>query len=228
MQTHELAQLNIASMKEPLESPSMADFVVNLDRINALAEAADGFVWRLQTDEGDATAVRPLGAQTLVNLSVWRDVAALKDYVYKTAHAQIMRRRQEWFDRMGEAYVVLWWVPVGHRPGVDEAMDKLRVLRSVGPSAQAFNFKQSFAPPQADLEPKEGAASATLGDKVKGPASYFPSIEKTYGKPVAHWLAILAAAGERKHMEYVALLKSAHQLGHGHANALVAYFLAQK
>jgi hypothetical protein len=144
MQIHQLAQLNIATMRESLESPLMADFVDNLDRINALAESADGFVWRLQTDAGDATQVRPLGAQTLVNLSVWRDVASLKDYVYKTAHAQIMRRRQEWFDRMDEASLVLWWVPVGHRPGIDEAVDKLRLLRSVGPSAQAFNFKNSL------------------------------------------------------------------------------------
>jgi hypothetical protein len=227
MQTHELAQLNIASMKEPLESPSMADFVANLDRINALAEASDGFVWRLQTDEGDATAVRPLGAQTLVNVSVWRDVAALKDYVYTTAHAQIMRRRQEWFDRMGETSLVLWWVPLGHRPGIDEAMEKLTLLRSVGPSAQAFNFKQSFAPPQAVLEPKVGVASAPLGAKVKGPASYFPSIEKTYGMPITHWLAVLEGLGQRKHMEYVAHLKSEYQLGHGHANALVAHFLAR-
>lgn len=107
MPTHHLAQLNIAAMKEPLDSPSMADFVNNLDRINALADAAEGFVWRLQTQEGDATAVQPLGDQTLINLSVWRDVSTLKDYVYKTAHAEVMRRRKEWFERMGETQLVL-------------------------------------------------------------------------------------------------------------------------
>ena len=108
MPTHQLAQLNIATMKEPLESPSMADFVNNLERINALADTAEGFVWRLQTQDGDATAVQPLGDKTLVNLSVWRDVATLKDYVYKTAHADIMRRRKEWFDRMEDSHLVLW------------------------------------------------------------------------------------------------------------------------
>ena len=94
MSGFELAQLNIAVMKAPLESPLMSDFVANLDRINALAESSDGFVWRLQTDEGNATALRPLGENTLVNLSVWRDVDALQNYAYKSAHADIMRRRK--------------------------------------------------------------------------------------------------------------------------------------
>ena len=97
MSAYELAQLNIALMKEPLESPRMADFVANLERINALAESSPGFVWRLQTDEGDATALRPLGEDTLVNLSVWKDVASLNKYVYQSAHVEIMRRRKEWF-----------------------------------------------------------------------------------------------------------------------------------
>jgi len=149
MPTHQLAQLNIATMKEPLESPSMADFVNNLERINALADKAEGFVWRLQTQDGDATAVQPLGDKTLVNLSVWRDVATLKDYVYKTAHADIMRRRKEWFDRMEDSHLVLWWVPVGHRPSVEEAIARLELLRASGASAQAFGFSQSFPPPQA-------------------------------------------------------------------------------
>ena len=93
--------------------------------------------------------MQPLGDKTLVNLSVWRDVATLKDYVYKTAHADIMRRRKEWFDRMEDSHLVLWWVPVGHRPNVDEAIARLDMLRAIGPSAQAFSFSQSFPPPQA-------------------------------------------------------------------------------
>ena len=103
MSAYELAQLNIALMKEPLESPRMADFVANLDRINALAESSPGFVWRLKTEEGNATALRPLGEDTLVNVSVWRDVASLNKYVYGSAHVEIMRRRKEWFERMREA-----------------------------------------------------------------------------------------------------------------------------
>ena len=150
MPPFELAQLNIALMNELLESPVMAEFVANLDRINALAEASAGFVWRLQTEEGDATALRPLGENTLVNLSVWRDVESLQNYAYKSAHADIMRRRKEWFDRMAEAYLVLWWIPEGHRPDMAEATVRLELLRRIGPSAEAFTFRQSFAPPAVD------------------------------------------------------------------------------
>jgi hypothetical protein len=150
MANYELAQLNIAVMKEPLESPSMADFVANLDRINALAESSPGFVWRLQTDEGDATALRPLGDNVLVNMSVWRDVASLNDYVYKSAHVEIMRRRKEWFDRMSEAHMVLWWVPAGYRPTITDAAQKLSLLREKGPCADAFTFRRPFPPPGAE------------------------------------------------------------------------------
>jgi hypothetical protein len=146
---YELAQLNIALMKEPLDSPRMGDFVANLDRINALAESSPGFVWRLQTEEGDATALRPLGEDTLVNISVWRDVASLNKYVYESAHVEIMRRRKEWFERMREAYVVLWWVPNGHRPTIPEAIARLELLRAKGPTTDAFTFRRAFLPPDA-------------------------------------------------------------------------------
>jgi hypothetical protein len=146
---YELAQLNIATMKEPLESPVMADFVANLDRINALAETSPGFVWRLQTEEGDATALRPMGENVLVNMSVWRDVASLNNFVYKTAHVEIMRRRREWFERMSQAYVVLWWVRQGHRPAIAEAGAKLELLSQHGPTAEAFTFQKAFPAPDA-------------------------------------------------------------------------------
>ena len=149
MSWYELAQLNIARMKAPLESPTMADFVANLDRINALAESSPGFVWRLQTEEGDATALRPLGEDTLVNVSVWRDVQSLNSYVYRSAHVEVMRRRKEWFELTREAYVVLWWVPRGHRPDVSEAIAKLEVLRAKGPTPEAFTFRRAFAAPDA-------------------------------------------------------------------------------
>lgn len=153
MQIYELAQLNIAIMRDPLESPEMIDFVANLDRINALAESSVGFVWRLQTEEGDATALRPLGDMTLVNLSVWSNLAALSDYVYKSAHVEIMRRRKEWFDRMEEAHLVLWWVPAGQRPTMLEAMTRLNLLRTQGATEQAFNFRTPFPPPGATESP---------------------------------------------------------------------------
>ena len=155
---YELAQLNIAIMREPLESPTMADFVANLDRINALAECSPGFVWRLKTDGGDATALRPLGERTLVNMSVWRDVESLNEYVYRSDHVEIMRRRTEWFERLREAYTVLWWVDEGHRPDVQEAVAKLEVLRAQGPTAEAFTFRRAFPPPGA-LEPRRAFAS---------------------------------------------------------------------
>jgi hypothetical protein len=149
MHTHQLAQLNIATLREPLDSPLMADFVANLDRINALAESSPGFVWRFQTAEGDATAVRPLGDRTLINLSVWANRESLHQFVYKTDHASIMRRRKEWFIPMQEAYMVLWWVPQGHRPTVDEAVERLQLLRQHGPSPKAFTLRHSFTWPES-------------------------------------------------------------------------------
>jgi hypothetical protein len=149
MSRYELAQLNIAKMKGPLDSPLLADFVSSLDRINALADTSAGFVWRLQTTEGDATAMRPLGEDTLVNMSVWRDVAALRNYVYRSGHVDVMRRRKEWFEHMAAAFVVLWWVPKGHRPTIQEAISKLELLRSAGPSENAFTFRQAYPQPDA-------------------------------------------------------------------------------
>lgn len=152
MSAYELAQLNIASMKAPLDSPVMAEFVANLDRINALAENSPGYVWRLKTDEGNATALRPFGDDALVNLSVWQDVGSLRAFVFSTDHVQIMRRRAEWFERMGEAYVVLWWVPAGHRPTIAEAKERLEHLRQHGPTERAFAFRSAHPAPDTRIE----------------------------------------------------------------------------
>ena len=150
MSRYHLAQLNVGIIKEPLESPVMADFVNNLDRINTLAEASPGFVWRLQTEEGNATALRPTEDENfLVNMSVWEDADSLSQFVFKSAHVEIMRRRREWFERMVDAYLVLWWVPKGHVPTVDEALAKLARLREHGPSPEAFTFRTAFPPPDA-------------------------------------------------------------------------------
>ncbi|MFI8581227.1 DUF3291 domain-containing protein [Ectopseudomonas khazarica] len=147
MSVHHLAQLNIAAMKAPLESVEMADFVANLERINTLAEAAPGFVWRLQDEAGDATAIRPFGDEVLVNMSVWQDVQSLSDYVYKSAHTEMLKRRREWFGRIEQAHQVLWWVPSGHRPDVAEAAERLAHLREHGATAHAFTFRHAFAAP---------------------------------------------------------------------------------
>ncbi|ERH50639.1 hypothetical protein O203_11955 [Ectopseudomonas chengduensis] len=147
MSAYHLAQLNIAWMKTPLESPEMADFVANLERINALAEGSPGYVWRLQDEAGDATAIRPFGDEVLVNMSVWHDVQSLSDYVYKSAHTEMLKRRREWFERVEQAHQVLWWVPAGHRPSVVEASERLAHLREDGATAQAFTFRHAFAAP---------------------------------------------------------------------------------
>ncbi|HJS39096.1 MAG TPA: DUF3291 domain-containing protein [Burkholderiales bacterium] len=150
MSAWHLAQLNIGIIKAPMDSPVMADFAANLDRINALAEATPGFVWRLQTEEGNATAIRPFENENLLlNMSVWRDVESLGKYVYHSAHVEIMRRRREWFEHMDEAFLVLWWVPQGHRPGVAEAVARLELLRAKGPTAEAFTFRHAFPAPDA-------------------------------------------------------------------------------
>jgi hypothetical protein len=150
MSVYELAQVNIAIIKAAMDSPVMADFAANLDRINALADRSPGFVWRLQTEDGDATAIRPFDNDNmLVNMSVWRDLESLHKYVYSSAHVDVMRRRREWFERMPEASLVLWWVPKGHRPSVAEAIAKLEALRANGPSHGAFTFRQPFPAPDA-------------------------------------------------------------------------------
>ena len=162
MSAYELAQLNIGVIKGPIDSPVMADFVANLDRINALAERTPGFVWRLQTEEGNATAIRPYEDERVaVNMSVWRDVESLNKYVYSSEHVQIMRRRREWFEKMDQAFLVLWWVPRGHRPTIEEAKAKPEILRAKGPTAEAFTFRLAFPPP--DVEQAQPAVS--FGDE---------------------------------------------------------------
>lgn len=148
MSGYQLAQVNIGVIKGPMDSPVMADFAGNLDRVNALAESMPGFVWRLQTDDGDVTSIRPFENENmLVNMSVWRDIKALNDYVYRSAHVELMRRRKDWFERMDEAFLVLWWVPAGHRPTVAEAVVRLELLRAKGPTPEAFTFRHPFATP---------------------------------------------------------------------------------
>ncbi|WP_296270748.1 DUF3291 domain-containing protein [Pseudomonas sp. UBA6323] len=147
MSTYHLAQLNIALMTAPLESPQMADFVANLERINALAESSPGYVWRLQDEAGDATAIRPFGDDFLVNMSVWQDVQSLSDYVYKSAHTEMLKRRREWFERVEQMHQVLWWVPADHRPSVVEAAERLAHVREHGATEHAFTFRHAFAAP---------------------------------------------------------------------------------
>lgn len=143
-----LAQANIGRMRGPIDSPVMAGFVAQLDYINSVADRSPGFVWRLQTDEGDATAVEVFDDDTLLfNMSVWESIEDLHDYVYRSDHRVPLRDRKQWFERFDKPFIVLWWVPEGHIPTVREAEQKFESLWSRGPSPEAFTFKSSFPPP---------------------------------------------------------------------------------
>jgi hypothetical protein len=144
-----LAQVNIGRLRAPVDDPAIAEFVAGLDRINALADSAPGFVWRLQTEDGNATAIRPDPGDEMVaiNLSVWESVEALADFAYRSAHLAFLRRRAEWFERMASSYLAMWWIPAGTIPTVADAMDRVAHLDRHGPTPTAFTFRHRFAPP---------------------------------------------------------------------------------
>ncbi len=143
-----IAELNVVRMRaETLDDPLMHGFVSRLDEINALAERSPGFVWRLQTDEGDATAIRPFDDERiLVNLTVWESVEALDAYVYGSDHGELVRHGRDWFERASAPQIVLWWIPAGQLPTLDEAKKRLELLRARGPSEEAFSFARRFPP----------------------------------------------------------------------------------
>ncbi|MEU6802394.1 DUF3291 domain-containing protein [Streptomyces neyagawaensis] len=150
--TYELAQVNIARLKAPLDSPQLKDFVDALDPVNAAADAAPGFVWRLQSDSGNATDVPVLGDEWLIiNLTMWQDIDALTTFMYQGRHREMLSRRREWFERLAEAVTALWWVPAGHRPSVAEAEERLLHLRAHGPTPYAFTLRTTF--PAGPAEP---------------------------------------------------------------------------
>jgi hypothetical protein len=148
MANYHIAQINIGRAKGPVEDPMMAGFMTRLDDLNTLADRSPGFVWRLQTLEGNATYFRPYehDDRILLNMSVWATIDALRHYVYKTAHAEMLRHREEWFERFAGIYLALWWVPVGHIPGIDEAKKRLAHLDQYGPTQFAFTFKTMVQP----------------------------------------------------------------------------------
>lgn len=147
MTDHHLALLNVGRIREPLDTPAMAGFTEALEPINALADASPGFVWRLTDgDAGDATSIRPYGDDLLVNLSVWESRETLWNFTYRTEHLELLRRRREWFVRVDEPIIVLWWVPAGHRPTVGEALRRLERLRRDGAGPEAFTFREFYDP----------------------------------------------------------------------------------
>ena len=167
-----IAQVNIGRLVAPLDSAQLQGFVTQLDPVNAVADAAPGFIWRLQTEDGNATALRAFEADAdgadggiLINMSVWETVEALAAYVYGDAHRAVLRRRREWFERMKDAYTALWWIPRGHIPTIAEAEERVSHLRAHGPTAYAFTLREHFPPPDASepgplLSPEEWACPA--------------------------------------------------------------------
>ena len=141
-----LAQVNIGRFRAPIESPVMEGFRTQLDPINALADQSPGFVWRLQTEDGNATAIRPYAGDDLmaINMSVWESLESLQQYVYKSRHIETLRGRKQWFEEIEGPILALWWIPAGQIPTVAEARERLAHLKAHGPTAHAFTFRTPF------------------------------------------------------------------------------------
>ncbi len=151
--TNHVAQLNVARLLNPLDHEHTSAFVEALGPINELAESSAGFVWRLTDDEGASSSYVPVDGiddpLMIVNYSIWEDVDSLRHFVYRTAHSEFMRRRREWFERLGAAYSVCWWIPAGTIPTVDDAYGRLRHLRAHGPSEKGWPLNRPLPPPVA-------------------------------------------------------------------------------
>lgn len=161
---HYLAQINTATLRLPLDHPEMADFVAQIKTINAIADADPGFVWRLRSEGADdATNIRAFeDERILLTLTVWKSLEALSNYVYRGAHAGIMRDRRRWFEKADQPILALWWIPAGHAPTVAEGIERLNYLRQHGSTPYAFSFGRSFPSPNAmPIEPEQSASPAT-------------------------------------------------------------------
>ena len=153
MTQYHLAQINIGRLKAPMDAPETAGFANGLDRINALAEAQPGFVWRMTGEGNNATDILLFDDPMIIaNMSVWADLDSLAAFVYRTEHREVMRRRAEWFHKM-ELFMCLWWVPAGQQPTPQEGVERLAALRRRGPSPEAFTFRHPFPAPDAAVPP---------------------------------------------------------------------------
>jgi hypothetical protein len=165
-----LAQVNIARARAPIDDPLMGGFVARLDAINALAEASPGFVWRLKTDEGNATSLQPYDDERiLVNLSVWQTPEHLKQFVYRSAHKEVMHHRKEWFERFTGAYMALWWIEPGHVPTIAEAKERLAYLQLHGESEFAFSFAHIIPVGGVEAVSKQMATEAATVESHASP-----------------------------------------------------------
>ncbi|MGF1505906.1 MAG: DUF3291 domain-containing protein [Chloroflexi bacterium] len=142
-----LAQMNLAILRHPLDDPRMADFIARLDEINLLAERSPGFVWRFKAEGGHALDIRPYpDERVVVNMSVWEGIEPLFEYTYYSDHVQVFRRRRDWFEAYPKPHQVLWYVPPGHEPTVEEAEARRQHLAEYGPTPHAFDFKHRLPP----------------------------------------------------------------------------------
>jgi len=146
--THQLAELNVGRFRGvDIHDPIMKEFADNLDKINALAESYDGFIWRLKDENNNATAFNPYEDERIaVNMSVWRNIESLENFAYKSGHVDFLRRKREWFENFGSAYLVLWWIPIDTLPTLKEAIARLDYLQLHGSTLHAFTFKNQFEP----------------------------------------------------------------------------------
>ncbi len=148
---HHLAQINIGRLVAPIDHPRIAGFVTQLEPVNALADRAPGFVWRLQSESGNATGIAYNDDPTMmVNMSVWESVEALRAFTYQSHHLAIFRQRAAWFEKLDGASYCLWWVPSGHIPSVAEGRERLEHYQQHGPSPHSFWFHQLFPAPAED------------------------------------------------------------------------------
>jgi Domain of unknown function (DUF3291) len=194
MRYYHLAQVNIARARAPLHTPLMAPFVERLDTVNALAEASPGFVWRLRAQPGSTTYITAGDARLIVNMSVWESLDALREYVFRTDHATVMRRRAEWFEAMTKAHLAVWWIPAGHEPTLGEARERIAHLRARGEGPAAFTFRRPFPMPD---QPSGPPPSDPAADSVVYEGREFRSLENPSGEVDAETRFFYRQAGSR-------------------------------
>ena len=149
MEKYHLAEINIARMKGvDINDPIMKEFVENLDAVNQIAEKSEGFVWRLKDENNNATSLNPYDdEQIIINVSVWKSLETLEEFMYRTFHAEFLKRRKDWFTSFGKAHTAMWWIPAGHLPSLEEAVGKLDLLQKNGSSQDSFDFRNKFPAP---------------------------------------------------------------------------------
>ena len=150
-QQYYLAQLSIAHTKAPLDDPLMAGFLSQIEQVYSVADHAPGFVWQLQVEDGSLTMYSTGDPRIIVTMTVWKSIAALHDFVYRSDHLDPLRERTQWFEKLDEPSLVLWWIPHDSRPRVEQGMARLKYLRRHGPTSKAFTFRNWFPPPRESI-----------------------------------------------------------------------------